>query len=253
VSSTATFWVAFGFVLAGTLLGIVLRRRLPEPHLTADVKDVVRLGTGLVATMSALVVGLLIASAKSSYDAQSTQINRMAVDLVLLDHLLAKYGPAAGSPRELLRRDVTTMVDSIWIDNRAEAAKAARFDASSTGIQFYEAIEQLAPQDDAQRSLKYQGIQIGTDLAQARLLLFAQLDNSIPTPFLVVLVFWLTILFVCFSIFSKPNAVVIAALFIFALSASSALFLIVDLSQPFSGLMQISSSKLRHILAPLGS
>lgn len=253
MSSAATFWIAFGFVLAGTQLGIVLRRRLPEPHLSADVKDVVRLGAGLVGTMAALVVGLLIASAKSSYDAQSTQINRMAADLVLLDHLLLQYGPAAGSARELLRRDVTTMVDRIWVDNGAETAKAARFEASSAGIQLYEAIEQLAPQNDAQRSLKPQVIQIGTDLAQARLLLFAQLDNSIPAPFLVVLVFWLTILFMSFSLFSQPTAVVIAALFIFALSACCALFLIVDLSQPFSGLMQISSSKLGHALAPLGS
>jgi hypothetical protein len=253
VSSTATFWIAFGLVLAGTLLGIVLRRRLPEPHLNADVKDVVKLGTGLLGTMAALVVGLLIASAKSSYDAQSAQINRMATDLVLLDHLLAQYGPAAGSVRELLRRDVTTTVDRIWVDSGAETAKAARFEASSADIQFYEALELLAPTNDAQRSLKPRMIQIGTDLAQARLLLFGQLDNAIPVPFLVVLIFWLMILFMSFSLFSEPNAVVIAALFIFALSASSALFLIVDLSQPFSGLMQISSAKLRHVLAPLGS
>jgi hypothetical protein len=253
VSSTATFWIAFGLVFAGTLLGVVLRRRLPEPHLNADVKDVVRLGTGLLGTMAALVVGLLIASAKNSYDAQSTQINRMAADLVLLDHLLAEYGPAAGSVRELLRRDVATMVDRIWVDKGAEAARAARFEASSADIQFYDAIELLAPKDDEQRSLKPRMIQIGTDLAQARLLLFAQFDNAIPAPFLVVLIFWLTILFMSFSLFSKPNAIVIAALVIFALSTSSALFLIVDLSQPFSGLMQISSAKLRHILPPLGS
>jgi hypothetical protein len=252
VSSTAIFWIALAFIFGGTLLGIALRGRFLDSHLNADAKDVLRLGTGLIATMAALVVGLLISSAKSSYDAQNTQIQRLSAGVVLLDQLLAQYGPEAEPARVLLRRGVVTVVDRIWLKSGAEPARGVPFEASAEGTRFYEKIDELSPKNDAQRSLKARVIQTSTDLALARLLLFSQLGNSIPVPFLAIVVCWLTIIFASFSLFAQPNAVVVAALFIFGLSASSALFLIVDLSQPFAGLMQISSSQLRNALAPLG-
>src|SRR6516164_9208815 len=108
------------------------------------------------------------------------------------------------------------------------------------------------PETDAQRSLKTRALQITADLAQTRLLLFAQADSSIPMPFLAVLVLWLTIIFASFGLFSRLNPIVIAALFIFALSASGVIFLLLELGQPFEGLLQISSAPLRNALAPLG-
>src|SRR5438477_188143 len=95
------------------------------------------------------------------------------------------------------------------------------------------------------------GLLIATDIAQTRLLLFAQTNNSIPMPFLVVLIFWLTIIFGTFGLFTKPNAIVFSSLFVFALSAAGAIYLVLELGQPFAGLMQISSAPLRNALMPL--
>jgi len=113
-------------------------------------------------------------------------------------------------------------------------------------------LQQLTPQNDAQRSFKDRAVQVSTELAQIRILLFAQADNSIPMPFLVALVFWLTIIFASFSLFAEPNGIVIGSLFIFALSAAGAIFLVLELNEPFAGLMQISSAPLRNALPPLG-
>jgi hypothetical protein len=216
-------------------------------------KDVVRLGTGLIGTIAALVLGLLIASAKSSYDTQSTQVKQMTANIVLLDRFLEQYGPETGAVRNLLRRGVTVLADRMWRENSSDLAEAAPFEASAASETFYAKIEELSPQNDAQRSLQARAIQISTDIAQTRLQLFAQMRNSIPMPFLVVLIFWLTIIFASFSLFAQPNAIVIGSLLIFALSAAGAIYLVLELGQPFEGLMQISSAPLRNALTPLGS
>ena len=212
----------------------------------------VRLGTGLIGTIAALVLGLLIASAKSSYDTQSSQIKQMTANIVLLDNLLAQYGPETEAARNLLRRGVIILADRMWRENSSDLAKVAPFEASTATEAFYAKLQELSPQNDSQRSLQARATQISTDLAQTRLLLFAQTNNSIPMPFLVVLIFWLTIIFASFSLFAQPNAIVIGSLLVFALSAAGAIYLILELGQPFAGLMQISSAPLRNALVPLG-
>jgi hypothetical protein len=253
MSAIALSCIALACISGGALLGMYLRRTLAEHHLSADTKDVVQLGTGLIGTIAALVLGLLIASAKSSYDTQSTQIKQMTANIVLLDRFLEQYGPETVAVRNLLRRGVAVLADRMWRENRSDLAKANPFEASVESETFYAKIEELSPQNDAQRSLQARAIQISTDIAQTRLLLFAQMGNSIPMPFLVVLIFWLTIIFASFSLFAQPNAIVIGSLLIIALSAAGAIYLVLELGQPFEGLMQISSAPLRNALTPLGS
>src|SRR6266702_5526254 len=106
--------IAFACVFGGTLLGMFLRDRLPGHHLSGDTKDVVRLGTGLIGTMAALVLGLLIASANSTYETQSGQVRQLTANIVLLDRILAQYGPATDSVRNLLRRGVASLADRVW-------------------------------------------------------------------------------------------------------------------------------------------
>ncbi|TYO64282.1 DUF4239 domain-containing protein [Bradyrhizobium hipponense] len=224
---------------------------LPGHHLSADDKDVVRLGTGLIGTIAALVLGLLIASAKSSYDTQSTQVTQMTSNIVLLDNLLAEYGSETNEVRNLLRRGVAALADRMWREKRPDATKARPFEASPSSDAFFVKLQQLSPPNDWQRSLQSRAIQIATDIAQTRLLLFAQTNNSIPMPFLVVLIFWLTIIFGSFGLFAKPNTTVFGSLFVFALSAAGAIYLVLELGQPFAGLMQISSVPLRIALTPL--
>ena len=247
MSAIALSCITFLCISGGALLGMFL----PGHHLSADEKDVIRLGTGLIGTIAALVLGLLIASAKSSYDTQSTQITNLTTDTILLDHLLEEYGPETGATRKLLRRGTAILADRMWRENSSDAAKAAPFEASAASEAFFAKLQQLSPQNDSQRSLQGRAIQTSTDIAHTRLLLFAQKNNSIPMPFLVVLIFWLTIIFGSFSLFAKPNAIVLGSLFVFALSAAGAIYLVLELGQPFAGLMQISSAPLRDALTPL--
>jgi hypothetical protein len=239
--------ITFACISGGVLLGMFL----PGHHLSTDEKDVVRLGTGLIGTIAALVLGLLIASAKGSYDTQSTQVTRMTSNIVLLDNLLAEYGPETSEVRNLLRRGVVVLADRMWRENSSDDAKARPFEVSGASDAFFVKLQQLSPQNDSQRSLQARAIQLATDIAQTRLLLFAQTNNSIPMPFLVVLIFWLTIIFGTFGLFAKPSATVFGSLFVFALSAAGAIYLVLELGQPFAGLMQISSAPLRNALMPL--
>src|SRR5437879_10841079 len=111
MSAIALSCITFVWISGGVLLGMFLRNTLPEHHLSTDAKDVVRLGTGLIGTIAALVLGLLIASAKGSYDTQSTQIKQMTANIVLLDNLLGQYGPETGATRKLLRRSTAILAD----------------------------------------------------------------------------------------------------------------------------------------------
>jgi hypothetical protein len=251
VNSILVSSIVFAVIMMGVMLGALLRNSLPGHHLADDSKDAIRLGTGLVGTIAALVLGLLIASAKNSFDTQSSRVTQTTTLIVLLDQILVQYGPETREMRGLLRTAIGPLVDRIWRENSSEAANKAPFSASAGAEAAFAKILALSPQNDVQRALKDRAVQISTDLAQTRLSLFEQADNSIPMPFLVVLIFWLTIIFAGFSLFSRLNPTVIAALVVFALSASGAIFLILELSQPFSGLMQISSTPLRNALAPL--
>jgi hypothetical protein len=253
VSPLSVSVVVFACVSGGAFLGIFLRNRLPERHLSAATKDVVRLGTGLIGTIAALVLGLLIASANNTYQTQSSQIQQLTANIVALDHTLTQYGPETDVARNLLRRAVPIVADRIWHDNDLDSRKAAPFEASAVGVAFYDEILKLSPRNDTQRSLQAWAINVAQDLAKTRLLLFAEAGMTIPMPFLVVLVSWLVIIFASFSLFADNNATTFGVLGVFALSASASIFLILELSQPFTGLMMIPSEQLRNALAPLGS
>ncbi len=244
--SSAVFACVFG----GALIGLLLRAALPQHHLGTDSKDVVKLGMGLVATMSALLLGLLVASAKSSYDTEKSEVTQMAAKVIFLDRVLANYGPETADARNLLHRSMVRAINRMW---PGEKSGTAQLDPSvSGGEALYHGIQQLAPQNDAQRSLKAQALSNAADLGQMRWLLFEQMGSSISIPFLVVVVFWLAIIFVSFGLFAPPNATVIATLLICALSVSGAIFLILELDHPFDGLIQISSTPMRVALQQLG-
>jgi hypothetical protein len=248
VSASGLSCVAFAVIFGGALLGMLFRRILPEPHLNADTKDVVRLATGLIATLAALVIGLLIASAQSAFQTKTNQIKQITANIVLLDNLLARSGPQAQQMRPLLRSGVKVLVDRIW--SEPSAAEVAPFEASAESDLFFDKLLELTPQDDGQRAMQTRATQIWVDLAQTRVL-FAQRGSAIPMPFLMFLVLWLAAIFVSFGLFARPNPVIVCALFVAALSASSAIFLILELGNPFSGVMAISSAPLSNALVAL--
>lgn len=253
MSPIAVSLIALAVILVGALFGAWLRNTLPDHHLADDTRDYVRLGTGLIATISALVLGLLIGWANSSYNTESNQVRHLTANIVLLDRLLEQYGPEARDARDGLRRAIEPLADRIWRDPSSASTKGTSFQATAVAEDAFAKIQELSPKNEAQQSLKARAIQVATDAAQTRLLLFEDADNSIPMPFLAVLVFWLAVIFMSFSLFSRLSPVSIAAMLLFSISAAAAIFLILELSQPFVGLMQISSTSLRNALAPLGS
>ncbi|CAN5892290.1 hypothetical protein BH11PSE3_BH11PSE3_28150 [soil metagenome] len=243
--------VAFFVMLAGAMTGAVLHRILPQSHLDDQSKDIVRLGSALIATISALVLGLLITSAKNTYDLQRNEVRQITSKLVLTDTLLERYGPQTRPARDLLRRSIPPMITRIW-GQRAVTAGGAPFAPSLEGHLLYGAIETLTPQNEVQRTLKFQAMQTVTTVTEERILLFEQSDAGLPLPLLVVLIFWLTILLASFTLFSSLSPTGAVALVIIALSAAGAIFLILEMNLPFDGLMQIPSAPLRDALGVLG-
>ena len=249
MSSLVVSLLIFVLTIGGVLLGLLLRTALPDHHLSKDAQDVVRLGAALIATMAALVLGLLIASAKSTFDTQSNQVRQITADIFVLDNLLRQYGPETLPLRTRMRAAIGPFVDRLWREKDAHGN--APFEANAESERVYLDIQALTPTNDTQHALQARAAQVATDLVQTRVMLYVGSGNSIPAPFLAILTFWIVVLFANFSLFSKLNATVFVVLSLFAFSAACALFLVLELSEPFTGLMTIPQAPLREALAPL--
>ena len=249
MNSSSISAVVFACVFGGAMLGMYMPNVLPEAHLSDRSKDVVKLGMGLVATLSALVLGLLISSAKNSFDAQSTELTQSSAQVVLLDRVLAHYGPETEKARDALRTSVVSAIDRMWTKTRR-----TKFEPPARGNEvLLDLLQNLAPRDDNQRALKAQALTIAFAVGETRWLQYAQMNNSIPSPILIILVGWLMALFFSFGLFAPRNGTVIASLFVAALSVSAAVFLIVELYSPYGGLIEVSSAPLRAALSQLGN
>jgi hypothetical protein len=242
--------IVFACVFGAALLAMRLRAALPEHHLGADTKDTVKLTMGLVATMTALVLGLLVSSAKGSFDTQRTAVLQMAGKAAFLDRVLAHYGPDAAEARRALRQALETSVAQMWPADAGQAPLLVPDLARAESA--YAAVQKLDPRDDAQRALKTQALALGADLGQMRWLLFEQSSTSISTPLVVIVVCWLAILFFSFGLFGPSNSTAIAALFVAAFSVSGAIFLILELDRPFGGLIRISNQPVLNAIGQLG-
>jgi Protein of unknown function (DUF4239) len=251
-SSLTIGLISAGCIFGGVVLGLLLRGLLPENHLHDESRDAVKLGAGMIATVSALVLGLLVASAKNAFDSTEEIITQRAAKIMLLDHVLADYCPETKDTREELRRTVAASIEMIW----------PKEETGDTGLSAYERMNgmevtqmtllKVTPTTDAQRQWFATAQQILTDLRQSRWVLIQRGQRAIPIPFLVVLLFWLTMLHVSFGLFAPRNATVITVLLISALSISGALFIILDMSHPLQGMIKVSSGPMRKALEHLG-
>ena len=244
--------IVFACVFGGALLGMFLRGQIPEHHLSEGARDVIKLGMGLIATMTALVLGLVIARAKSSYNMQDDAVKHTAAKVLLLDRMLANYGKETNEARDLLRRTVASRVDAIWPKERSQPARLDASEMVFTGQEIDSYILQLSPKNEAQRWLPSQALQIGSDISETRWLILGGRGRSIPLPFLVVVVSWLVLIFGGFGLFAPRNGTVVAVLFLCAFSVAASIFLILEMDQPFQGLMKISSAPMRYTLSHLG-
>lgn len=247
ISALTTAVVSFVVVMGSALLGAFLRSVLPKHHLSEDSKDIVKVGIGFLATLAALVLGLLLASAKTTFDQKAEEVDQAAAKIILLDRNLRQFGPEADPARDRLRRLVISKTDLTWI--KSEAAQGEAAVPASIGIEeVQERIRSLAPKDDAQRSVKERALQLGQDLAQMRWLLLEQGGNTFQGAFMVVLVFWLAAIAASLSLFAPRNGTVLVVTFICALSFASAIFLILELDRPFDGVLRLSEAPFRDAI-----
>jgi hypothetical protein len=243
--------IVFACVFGGALFGMFLGTVLPKDHLSPDARDVIKVAMAMIATLAALVLGLLTASAKSSLDDKESQMRSAAAQVVLLDRTMAEYGAETQEARDLLRQTVVARIAQIWPEENGTVTLGAI--GRGGGL---EAIQRklldLSPQTDAQRWLQSTALQISGTIAAARWSGLQQIGSSIQWPFLAILVFWLAIIFASFGLFAPRNASVTAALFVAALSVAGSIYLILEMDQPYSGAIKVSSAPFRAALEQLG-
>lgn len=235
------------------MVGILLQRVLPVKHLEHDTKEVVRLGSGLIATMAALVLGLLVSAAKSSFDEETSAFQELSLNVVLLDRTLAQFGEEARPARDQLQRTIARTIESLWPED--PAAQAMSIDdarITTEGTSLVVALRGLSPRDESQQTLKSRALELSNEITRDRWRLSQSTEGSLPLPFLVVLAFWLAVLFGSFGLYSPRNALAFTAIVVCAASVAGAVFLIVDLDQPFVGLVKVSSASLQDALSKLG-
>ena len=249
MNTTLTALIVFGCLVGAVWLGRTLRRLLPGDHLTADSRDVIKLAMGLVATMSALVLGLLVSSAKGSYDTERSEVIQMSAKVTFLGRVLAAYGPEAAGVRAQLRETMEEGIREMWPGEMRRPARLAPNTQAANAA--YGAIQALSPQNDMQAALKAQAATLAVDVAQIRTLLVAQSVPSVSTTMLIILVSWLVVIYLGFSVLAPPNATTILALMVSALAVAGAIFLILELDQPFGGLIRISSEPMLNALNQL--
>jgi hypothetical protein len=252
VTAIAIGLIVLVCVFGGALLGMLLRTILPEHHLNDATKDVVKLVTGLIATLAALVLGLLIASAKNSFDTVNDGFRASAAKIVILDRALAQYGPETKELRALLKSSFAARMEQFFPKEQSRTSTLVSTAATATMEGFQERIRALTPQNDTQRSLQGRALDLSDAVAQARWLGIEHEENAIPTPFQVVLVFWLALMFASFGLFATRNAVAFVALFLGAVSLSAAIFLIEELNDPLQGYIAISRAPMERALGLLG-
>ena len=243
--------LVFAVTFGGALAGIWLHTRLPESHLSADSQATVKVGIGLIATMTALVLGLITASAKNSFDTLDAAVKQSAAEVLTLDRMLARYGPESAPARVELRKTITTTRNKAWPDSALEANVAQIAAAPASAERVVAHIRALPEQDDDQRWLKGRAMDVSEQLLETRWLIFSTIGSSVPVPFLVVLMFWLTLIFVSFGLFAPKNGTVISILFVCAVSVASAIFMILEMDGPFGGVIRISPEPLDFALSQL--
>ncbi|MEI7869793.1 MAG: hypothetical protein WCI11_18045 [Candidatus Methylumidiphilus sp.] len=260
----------------GILLGSYIREKLPDHHLKDDSKDIVILSTGLIATLTALILGLLVASANDAYRSFSGGLEEISSDILTMDRAMAYYGSETQPIREKLRQHVLYILMTNWPEDEdklagwvapselaAEPVRPAGMEPFSNDLStalkkanalsdIQDMLLKLTPKDDAQRWRQTRALEMSGNMAEKRWLLVAQSQSSLPTPFLVVLVIWLVILFVIFSLFAPRNKTVTTVLLLCALSVSGSIFLILELNKPTSGLLKASSAPFLKVIEIVG-
>lgn len=244
-----TFVCTFTAAMAGTFI----RARLPPEQLSKESQDIVRLGIGLVATMTALLLGLVTAAARSTFDAQDAAIRNSAAAVLTLDRDLARYGPETKPTRDLIKEAIAYRLETIW---HIDVGNVSTIEVSESSAPPIEEVEDqilaLTPQTDTQKWFKGEALKLSGEVVKTRWRILGATGGSVPKPFLIVVIFWLSVTFASFGLYAPRNATVVASLFFAAISVAAAVFLILELDGPFDGVIKVSSAPMEFVMSQLG-
>jgi hypothetical protein len=244
--------IVFACVFGSAMIGFLLGKVLPDRHLDNNAKDIVKLATGLIATLSALVLGLLVSSAKGTFDQVSDEITQNAVNIIMLDRALAEFGPETREVRALVKDSYTEATAQLTSGNEADQEKwdspegVARLEAVQS------AIKALAPKNETQKTAQARALQVSSEILTGRWSLIVQREGTISVALLVIMVFWLSVIFAAWGVFSPRNLVVAVSLLASSLAVAGATFLILEMDSPFSGWIRVSSVPIKRAIAHLG-
>jgi hypothetical protein len=242
--------MAFLCTFGASMMAIFIRGKLPSHHVEGDSKDAVKLVLALIATLTAMVLGLLISSAHTAYDAQQAELQQLSAHLYQIDRILEEFGPDATEERTLLRKIVAADFARVWTQDGTPPTIDPRFSQNDME-KLFEGIAALSPKSELQKFTRSRALELLANVGETRHLMVEQSQGSLSWPFLIVLVSWQTVLFFGFGLFARFNATVVVALLVGSLSVAGAIFLILEMNQPYSGWMQISSAPLRDVLTQM--
>ncbi|RDI59102.1 DUF4239 domain-containing protein [Microvirga subterranea] len=232
-------------VFCGAMIGIVLSGRLPAHHMSPETRTAVSVSMAVVGTLSALVIGLMISTASTAFNERTNAIEALAVDIVKLDRALLRIGSDAASIRKELRNYAEAKVEELSSPPKVgdlSISKLANLETIS------DQVVALQPHDDRGRQIQEQALQLLGAIADARWLLVEKSGVTMPAPFLLLVIFWLTLLFASFGLFAPNNGTVIAILFLCAMAISGGIFMILELGAPTRGLVRASVAPLHYAL-----
>jgi hypothetical protein len=243
--------LAFAVIFGAALLGFVAQRFLPNHNITGDSKDAAKLGAGLVATLAALMLGLLISSTKGTFDQVNSLINQVAANYIHLDRLLDDYGPQTAPIRADLRQALQAKLHGLWPEEESAAA-AAPVPAETLFEHMANDISCLQPATAYQTQLQSSARQLAEDLLHECWLIKVIGEGSVPPLLLVIPVVWISFLTFLYALFSPPNVTTVTVLLVCALSIAGAIFLVDEMAGPLDGTIKVSSAPLRLALEELG-
>jgi hypothetical protein len=229
-------------ILVSAALGSYVRVRLADHHFSEDSLAAMRIAVGLVATLSALVLSLLISSGKSSLDLVNTALQHNSVAMIQLDRSLSQYGPAAESLRVDIKNDYGHWISFLFSSKRGKTAEAESREILQNTYDIQGRIFALQPLDPSQEKLRSRSMELWDDIFAGRWLALEHRRGSIPTPLIAILVGWLTVIFGIFG-FSAPRNWSMCVVFVLcAVSATTAVYVVLDLDTPFQGMVNASKT-----------
>jgi hypothetical protein len=240
LEATAVFLCLLGAAFAGWSSNT----RLSSKNLQDDTNATVRLVANLFVVMTSLTIGLMMNSAKNSFDANDRNVRTLATDIILLDRTMRALGPSSDEPHRRLIEYVRVSLKNPSIvdeDPRAEAL----LDAVGTSLR------SLRFSDRQQTALWNDARALYRQTVQQRWVVVEQPGGSIPTLLIVVLIGWLAIIFASFGYRAPRNAVVLTSFVSAAFLISATLFLILDMDTPATGFIKVSDGPIRHVLTEL--